>query len=112
MTMKLFLDCEFTQLNQGTKPISLALVSEAGEEFYVEFTDTYQVEDCSEFVIENAPGSPQEGAKSLSANRARGDCKRSAQACRIEACRAEAEATPRLGSRQPTQWGTPKSSLT
>jgi hypothetical protein len=51
--MKLFLDCEFTQLNQSTKLISLALVSEAGEEFYVELTDTYQVDDCSDFVIEN-----------------------------------------------------------
>jgi hypothetical protein len=51
--MKLFLDCEFTQLNQDTKLISLALVSEGGDEFYVELTDTYQVEDCSEFVIEN-----------------------------------------------------------
>lgn len=51
--MKLFLDCEFTQLNQDTKLISLALVSEAGDEFYVELTDTYQVADCSDFVIQN-----------------------------------------------------------
>jgi hypothetical protein len=51
--MKLFLDCEFTQLNQNTKLISLALVSEASDEFYVELTDTYQVEDCSDFVIQH-----------------------------------------------------------
>lgn len=51
--MKLFLDCEFTQLNRDTKLISLALVSEAGHEFYVELTDTYQVADCSDFVIQN-----------------------------------------------------------
>jgi hypothetical protein len=51
--VKLFLDCEFTQLNQDTKLISMALVSEAGDEFYVELTDTYQVEDCSDFVIHN-----------------------------------------------------------
>jgi hypothetical protein len=51
--MKLFLDCEFTQLNQISKLISLALVSEGGEEFYVDLTDTYQVEDCSDFVIEH-----------------------------------------------------------
>lgn len=51
--MKLFLDCEFTQLNQNAKLISLALVSEASDEFYVELTDTYQVEDCSDFVIEH-----------------------------------------------------------
>ncbi|VVN81009.1 hypothetical protein PS710_01119 [Pseudomonas fluorescens] len=31
--MKLFLDCEFTQLNRETKLISLALVPEVGEEF-------------------------------------------------------------------------------
>jgi len=51
--MKLFLDCEFTQLNQDTKLISLALVSETGNEFYVELTDMYQVADCSDFVIQN-----------------------------------------------------------
>ncbi|WP_095077009.1 3'-5' exoribonuclease [Pseudomonas sp. Irchel s3h17] len=51
--MKIFLDCEFTQLNQDSKLISLALVSESGEEFYVELTDTYSVEDCSDFVIRN-----------------------------------------------------------
>ncbi|MFJ4115279.1 hypothetical protein ACIPV9_02470 [Pseudomonas psychrophila] len=50
--MKLFLDCEFTQLNQNSKLISLALVSEVSDEFYVELTDTYQVEDCSDFVIQ------------------------------------------------------------
>jgi len=51
--MKLFLDCEFAQLNQDTKLISLALVPEAGDEFYVELTDTYQFTDCSDFVIQN-----------------------------------------------------------
>ncbi|MNE28231.1 3'-5' exoribonuclease [compost metagenome] len=51
--MKLFLDCEFTQLNQESKLISLALVAETGEAFYVELTDTYLVEDCSAFVIQN-----------------------------------------------------------
>jgi hypothetical protein len=34
-----FLDCEFTQLNQNTKVISLDLVSEVDDEFYVELTD-------------------------------------------------------------------------
>ncbi len=51
--MKLFLDCEFTRLNRDTKLISLALVSEAGHEYYVELTDTYVTEDCSDFVIQN-----------------------------------------------------------
>jgi hypothetical protein len=53
MPVKLFLDCEFTQLNRDTKLISLALVSEAGDEYYVELTDTFLVKECSEFVIEN-----------------------------------------------------------
>lgn len=51
--MKIFLDCEFTQLNRDSKLISLALVSESGKEFYVELTDTYSVDDCSDFVIQN-----------------------------------------------------------
>ena len=51
--MKIFLDCEFTQLNQYSKLISLALVSESGKEFYVELTDAYSIEDCSDFVIQN-----------------------------------------------------------
>jgi DNA polymerase III epsilon subunit-like protein len=52
-SLKLFLDCEFTQLNKDAKLISLALVVESGEEFYVELLDTYSVIDCSEFVIEH-----------------------------------------------------------
>lgn len=51
--VKLFLDCEFSQLNRDAKLISLALVSEAGHEYYVELTDTYLVGDCSDFVIHN-----------------------------------------------------------
>lgn len=51
--MKLFLDCEFTQLTRDAKLVSLALVSDASHEFYVELTDTYRVEDCSDFVIQN-----------------------------------------------------------
>jgi hypothetical protein len=48
--MRLFLDCEFTQLSAGTKLISLALVGQDRREFYVELQDTWQVDDCSEFV--------------------------------------------------------------
>ncbi|WP_448144299.1 hypothetical protein [Pseudomonas silesiensis] len=51
--LKIFLDCEFSQLNQYSKLISLALVSESAEEFYVELTDVYSIEDCSDFVIQN-----------------------------------------------------------
>ena len=39
--MKLFLDCECTPLDRDTKLISLALVSEADHEYYVELIDTY-----------------------------------------------------------------------
>ena len=48
--MRLFLDCEFTQLSPAAKLISLALVSENGREFYVELQDTWQPGDCSDFV--------------------------------------------------------------
>jgi hypothetical protein len=51
--MKVFLDCEFTQLNAQAKLISLALVAEDGRELYVELTDGYELQDCSAFVIEH-----------------------------------------------------------
>lgn len=50
--MKLYLDCEFTQLSSEAKLISLALVAENGREFYVELMDTWDTQDCSDFVIE------------------------------------------------------------
>lgn len=50
--MKLFLDCEFTQLTTQAKLISLALVGQDGREFYVEVMDAWREEDCSEFVKE------------------------------------------------------------
>ncbi|HDS1738701.1 3'-5' exoribonuclease [Pseudomonas putida] len=50
--MRLFLDCEFTELSQQAKLISLALVAEDGREFYVEVVDAWREEDCSEFVKE------------------------------------------------------------
>jgi hypothetical protein len=50
--MLLFLDTEYTGYGQpNPKLISLALVAEDGRrEFYVELTDTWNVEDCTEFV--------------------------------------------------------------
>ncbi len=50
--MLLFLDTEYTGFGQPhPKLISLALVAEDGRrEFYIELTDTWQVEDCTEFV--------------------------------------------------------------
>lgn len=50
--MRLFLDCEFTELSQLAKLIFLALVAEDGREFYVEVVDAWREEDCSEFVKE------------------------------------------------------------
>mgnify|MGYP003599999810 FL=1 len=48
--MRLFLDCEFTELSAAAKLISLALVGQDRREFYVELQDTWQVDDCSDFV--------------------------------------------------------------
>ncbi len=50
--MKLFLDTEFTQLLPNNKLISIAVVDENEEFFYAELTDTYELKDCSDFVIE------------------------------------------------------------
>lgn len=50
--MRLFLDCEFTRLSSAAKLISLALVADDGREFYVELQDTWQADDCSDFVKE------------------------------------------------------------
>ena len=49
--MKLFLDTEFTDLVPDNKIISIALVDENGEFFYAELTNTYELEDCSDFVL-------------------------------------------------------------
>ena len=51
--MKIIVDCEFTQLAQNSKLISLALVSEDGREIYLELADTYTEADCSDFVVEH-----------------------------------------------------------
>jgi hypothetical protein len=49
--MKLFLDTEFTNLVPDNLLISIALVSEDGEHFYAELTDTYERCECSDFVM-------------------------------------------------------------
>ncbi|HEY6438019.1 MAG TPA: hypothetical protein VIY47_15620, partial [Ignavibacteriaceae bacterium] len=49
--MILFIDTEFTDLVPGNKLISIALVDENEEYFYAELTDTYELKDCSDFVI-------------------------------------------------------------
>ncbi|MGQ8918126.1 hypothetical protein ACUUYP_11960 [Pseudomonas lundensis] len=50
--MRLYLDCEFTELSAAAKLISLALVGPDGREFYVEVIDTWREDDCSDFVKE------------------------------------------------------------
>lgn len=42
--MRLFLDCELTQLSAAAKLISLALVAEDGREFYAELLNTWREE--------------------------------------------------------------------
>ena len=48
--MRLFLDTEFTKLDPSAKLISIALVDEDENFFYAELTDTYTLDDCSDFV--------------------------------------------------------------
>ncbi|MGF6935738.1 hypothetical protein OKW41_004900 [Paraburkholderia sp. UCT70] len=50
--MLLFLDTEYTGFGQRTpRLISPGIVAEdASREFYIEFSDTWQIEDCSDFV--------------------------------------------------------------
>jgi hypothetical protein len=48
--MNIFLDTEFTDLSKP-RLISLGLVSEDGQEFYRELTDTWTLDQCTLFVI-------------------------------------------------------------
>lgn len=48
---KLFIDTEFTDLVPDNNLISIALVTEDGEYFYAELTDTYERCECSDFVM-------------------------------------------------------------
>lgn len=47
---RIFFDSEFTDLTPEAKLISIGLVSEDGREFYAELSDTYRLDDVSEFV--------------------------------------------------------------
>ncbi len=51
--MLIFFDTEFTDLSADAKLISIGLVREDGTSYYAELTDTYELEDCSEFVLEH-----------------------------------------------------------
>ncbi len=50
--IRIFLDTEFTGLQQETTLISLALVTENGKEFYAEFTD-YNKNQVSDWILNN-----------------------------------------------------------
>lgn len=52
--MKIFFDTEFNDLVKTPKLISIGLVDESGTRtFYAESSDTYEVDECSEWVHEN-----------------------------------------------------------
>lgn len=62
--MLVYFDTEFTDFAEDAKLISIGLVAETGETFYAELSDTYTVDDCSDFVIEHVL--PQlDGGKAL-----------------------------------------------
>lgn len=48
--MLIFFDTEFTELHPEAKLISVGLVAEDGRDFYAELSDTWRLDDCSEFV--------------------------------------------------------------
>jgi len=53
-TLSVFFDTEFTKfrsVDDEPKLISIGLVSEDGREFYAELLDTWDISDCSQFVI-------------------------------------------------------------
>ena len=51
--MRSQLDTEFTELSLNNRRlISLALVVPGGPEFYIELTDCFAVEECSQFVLD------------------------------------------------------------
>lgn len=50
--MIIFYDCEFNDLVQSPKLISIGFVSADSRTFYAELSDSYDFEECSEFVKE------------------------------------------------------------
>lgn len=50
--MRIFFDCEFNDLVQNPKLISVGFVSADSRSFYAELSDSYDFEECSEFVKE------------------------------------------------------------
>lgn len=53
MTIRVFLDTEFTSLDQSASLISIGLITEdASRSFYAELLNTYLQEKCSAFVLQ------------------------------------------------------------
>ncbi|BBO99494.1 3'-5' exoribonuclease domain-containing protein [Sulfuriferula nivalis] len=50
--MLVFFDTEFTELGLDPRLISIGLVGDDGHEFYAELSDTYEIDDCNDFVRE------------------------------------------------------------
>ncbi len=66
--MLIFFDTEFTELGLDARLISIGLVTENGQhEFYAELEDTYQTDDCSDFVHESVLPHLQGGNTRMSA---------------------------------------------
>lgn len=63
--IKLFFDTEFTNLHHEAKLISIALVTEFGDHFYAELTDSYHVSNCSVFVKDHVLPVLRGGAYSM-----------------------------------------------
>lgn len=49
---KVFFDCEFTGLHQGTTLISIGLISDCGKKFYAEFTD-FDKSQVDDWILKN-----------------------------------------------------------
>ncbi|MCE1226273.1 MAG: 3'-5' exoribonuclease [Geobacteraceae bacterium] len=64
-TLLLFLDTEFTDLDEPRYLISLGLAAETGETFYAELTDGWQLRNCSPFVWKNILPLLEEGADQM-----------------------------------------------
>lgn len=54
--MEVFIDTEFTTLDSGTnlpELISIGCVTTNGQEFYAELSDSWQLKNCSQFVVDS-----------------------------------------------------------
>ncbi len=73
--MIIFFDTEFHDLVKTPKLISIGFVSEDSRTFYAELSDTYEIEDCSEFVQEHVLPFLEGGEALMSRHQLRGRLK-------------------------------------